>query len=72
MSEHISIEQLFQEELDAVLEMSGALHTLLQDCDQFTSEYWEIKSEIVKLEQTAEYLCDRLDDNVPCRHLRKQ
>ena len=69
--EVISIEQLFQEELDAVVEMTDALLTLLEDHDQFRPEYWEIKSEVVKLEQTAEYLMDRLDDNVPCKHLRK-
>jgi len=69
--ESISIEQLFQEELDAVVDMADALAVILQDCDQFSPEYWEVKSEIVKLEQTAEYLMDRLDDNVPCKHLRK-
>ena len=69
--EIVSIEQLFKEELDAVVDMTDALLTMLEDMDQFTPEYWEVKSEIVKLEQTAEYLMDRLDDNVPCKHLRK-
>ena len=68
--EHISIEQLFEEELFAVEEMAAALRDTVRDWDSFDAEYYEIRSEIAKLEMTAEYLKDRLADEVPCKWLK--
>jgi len=71
MSEqHISIEQLFREELEAVLDMAEALHALKPTYDTFDPDYYELQSEIIKLESTAQYLEDRLAQCVPCRFLR--
>jgi hypothetical protein len=69
MTDIVSLEQLFQEELDAVLDMLDAL-TVVQDAyDPFDSEYYDIQNEIVKLEQTALYLTDRLSNRVPCKYI---
>ena len=68
--ETVSIEQLFQEELDAVIDMMNALEAILEHADPLDSEYYELKHEILKLEFTGQYLADRLNDDVPCRFLK--
>lgn len=67
--ETVSIAQLFEEELDAVLEMAAALRSIRNTEDLDAAEYFEITNDIVKLEHTAEYLTDRLNDEVPPRWL---
>jgi len=67
--ETVSIAQLFEEELDAVLEMATALRSIRSSEDLDAAEYFEITNDIVKLEHTAEYLTDRLNDEVPPRWL---
>ena len=66
--ELVSIAQLFEEELEAVLEMAESLRAVRTHVD--TSDWFEITAEIVKLEQTAQYLEDRLNDEVPSRWLK--
>lgn len=70
--EAITLDQLFQEELDAVLDMLDALVQIQTDSDPFSEHYYSVTNEIVKLEQTALYLADRLADRVPCSHLRER
>lgn len=67
--ETVSIGQLFEEELDAVLEMVTALRVIRAEEQLNAEEYFEITNDIVKLEMTAEYLNDRLNDEVPPRWL---
>ena len=66
--EVVSIAQLFEEELEAVLDMADSLRAVRTHVD--TSDWFEITAEIVKLEQTAQYLEDRLNDEVPSRWLK--
>jgi len=70
MEEHISIQQLFEEERAAVIEMRDALIEIAQSTHSDTKDYWQIQQEIVKLDQTQEYLSDRLQDRVPPKWLK--
>ena len=71
MKEAITIEQLFTEELDAVTDMLDALVDIRDnECDPLTQDYYEIQNTIVRYEQTALYLQDRLNNRVPPRQLR--
>ena len=71
MKEILSLEQLFTEELDAVLDMLDALTAVQDSYDPFDKNYFAIQNEIVKLEQTALYLTDRLNNQVPCKYIRE-
>lgn len=66
--EVVSIAQLFEEELEAVLDMADSLRTVRASAE--IKDWFEITAEIVKLEQTAQYLEDRLNDEVPSRWLK--
>ena len=68
--ELVSIAQLFEEELEAVVDMAVELKHLRDELDPFTDDWYECTHELVKLEQTSLYLQDRLNDNVPCKWLK--
>lgn len=71
MKEAITIEQLFTEELRAITEMLDALVDIRDnECDPLDPDYYEIQNTIVRYEQTALYLQDRLNDRVPPKQLR--
>jgi hypothetical protein len=69
-TETLSLEQVFEEEYDAVVDMLAALTEVSQDCDCHSDDYPEIQLELIKLSMTEQYLRDRLSDSVPCRFLR--
>lgn len=68
--ELVSIAQLFEEELEAVIDMAVELKHLRSELDPFSEDYYAITAELVKLEQTGLYLQDRLNDKVPCKWLK--
>ena len=70
MDEHISIEQLFEEELAAVKDMREAMELVRADMSLDDPELTEITASIVCYEQTEQYLSDRLNLRVPPRWLK--
>tara|TARA_B100001287_G_C22235393_1_gene323454 strand:+ start:82 stop:294 length:213 start_codon:yes stop_codon:yes gene_type:complete len=60
-SEVITVQQLIEEELDAVETLKQDLEAKKQQLNWSDLEMQSIKHEIVKLENVAEYLQDRLD-----------
>lgn len=70
MAEHISIEQLFEEELAAVTDMREAMELIRADMSLDDPELTEITASIVCYEQTEQYLSDRLKHRVPPRWLK--
>ena len=68
--EAITLEELFTEELEAIVDMLEALVEIRDDYDTMDPNYYSVQNEIVKLEQTALYLADRLSDRVPCSWLK--
>ena len=69
-SEVITVQQLIEEELDAVETLKQDLEAKKQQLNWSDLEMQSIKHEIVKLENVAEYLQDRLDGrylNENCR-----
>lgn len=60
-SEVITVQQLIEEELDAVETLKQDLEAKKQQLNWSDLEMQSIKSEIVKLDYVAEYLQDRLD-----------
>jgi len=70
MAEHISIEQLFEEELAAVSDMREAMELVRADMSLDDPELTAITASIVKYEQTQLYLEDRLNRRVPPRWLK--
>jgi len=69
MEDEITLEQLFEEELEAVTSMHAALSVIRANMDLDCADYCDITQEIVKLELTGEYIRDRLANRVPCRWL---
>lgn len=68
--QHLSLEQVFLEELMAVQEMASALSCLIDARDIRDTETNSMRQELVKLQMTALYLEDRLADSIPCSWLR--
>jgi len=68
--ELVSIAQLFEEELEAVIDMAVELKHIRSELDPFSEDYYAVTAELVKLEQTSLYLQDRLNDEVPCKWLK--
>ena len=60
-SEVITVQQLIEEELDAVETLKQRLEAKKQQLNWSDLEMQSIKREIVKLDHVAEYLQDRLD-----------
>jgi len=69
--ETLTLEELFQEELDAVLSMAAALEDMMQDIPAHDPEYTLMQQELIKLNITATYFDDRLNNRVPNRWLRE-
>ena len=68
--EHISIQQLFEEELAAVTDMREAMELIRADMSLDDSDLTAITASIVCYEQTEQYLKDRLNLRVPPRWLK--
>lgn len=60
-TEVITVQQLLQEELDAVETLKQRLEARKQQLDWSDYEMKTVKEEIAKLEHVSEYLQDRLD-----------
>ena len=69
-TETLSLEQVFEEEYEAVVDMLAALMEVSQETDLHCEDYAEIQQELIKLAMTEQYLSDRLNNSVPCRFLR--
>jgi len=65
MAEHISIEQLFEEELAAVKDMREAMELVRADMSLDDPDLTAITASIVCYEQTQLYLEHRLNRRVP-------
>ena len=63
--EYITIEQLYKEEREAILEMLVSLRVLRSHCEPDSADYYEVVSTIIQYEQTRDYLTDRLNGDVP-------
>lgn len=57
----ITIEQLFEEEIEAITEYVVALKEKQQEYDQWSQEYEGFENEITKMKYVVQYLQDRLD-----------
>lgn len=65
--EHISLEQLFEEERDAVIYMLEELECIRNNMQPWDEDYYSITHEIIKLTMTRDYLTNRLNNELPPR-----
>jgi len=70
MEEHISIQQLFEEELAAVREMREAMQLKRTHMSLDDAQLTEITASIVKYQLTEQYIEDRLNQRVPPHWLK--
>lgn len=57
----ISIEQLFEEEIDAITEYAIALKEQQAEHEAWSEDWEEYELELTKMKHVVEYLQDRLD-----------
>lgn len=68
----MSIEEIFQEELEAIVEMAARIRVLQKTLDPFSKEYFLLQNDAVMLEQAAIYLQRRITGTIPPEYMRDQ
>jgi hypothetical protein len=66
----MSIEEIFQEELESIVEMAAQIRLAQKTLDPFSKEYFLLQNDGVMLEQTAVYLQRRITGTIPPEYMR--